>query len=79
MLSTVSRERGVSRRGWMSWAPGLAPAPCCGRGNPSPRTQIVFTHLMEEDVISWLDTHWVASVIGVGQSNSLVHFSSVVT
>lgn len=79
MLNTVSRERRVSRQGWMSWAPGLALAPCCGRGSPSPRTQIVFAHLMEEDVISRLDTHWVASVTGVGQSHSLVHFLSIVT
>ena len=75
MLNTVSRERRVSRQGWKPWPLLLAGV----AGVPPPRTQLFFTHLMEEDVISRLNTHWVASLTCVGQSNSLVHFSSIVT
>ena len=75
MLNTISRERRVSRQEWRPWPLLLAVAV----GVPLLRTQIFFTHLMEEDMISWLNTHWVASLTCVGQSHSLVHFSSVVT
>ena len=75
MLNTVSRERRVSRQGWRPWPLLLAVVV----GVPPLRTQIFFTHLMEEDMISWLNTHWVASLTCVGQSHSLVHFLSIVT